>query len=272
VKPVANTHQTYWGSSYRLVAAEKWRAKSAAMGKPLTEALVDYVQPRPRMQVLDVACGTGEPAISLAARVGSEGQVVALDLSADLLEIARRRARQRNLTNICFYQADAHQLPFAAGSFDLGTSRFGVMFFSDATRALCELYRVLRPGARCGFAVWGPFDQPYWKSTMGVVLKHAGGLPIPPGAQDPFCFAEPGSLSAALRQSGFQQVTEETRRVPWSWPGEPEELWDYARSVSAHFVLCWSGCAPSYGRRSPPRFTRPFAAMLGLMASTLGPR
>lgn len=233
--------QTHWGSSYRLVAAEKWRAKSAAMGQPLTEALVEYVQPRVGMQVLDIASGTGEPAISLAIRVGPEGHVAALDLSGDLLEIAKKRAQQRGLTNISFHPADAHELPFADGSFDLASCRFGVMFFADVARALREVHRVLRPGARAGFAAWGPFDQPYWKSTIGVVLKHAGGLAIPPGGQDPFCFARPGSLSAALRGAGFQRVAEETRRLPWTWKGEPEELWEYARSVSAPFRALLDG-------------------------------
>jgi SAM-dependent methyltransferase len=183
-----------WGSSYRLIAAEKWRAKSAAMGRPLTEALVEYVQPRPGMQVLDLASGTGEPAISLAARIGPQGHVTALDLSADLLEIARNRARHRGLRNISFHQADAHHLPFPDNSFDQATSRFGVMFFADAPRALRELHRVLRPQARCGFAAWGPFEQPYWKTTMGIVCKHVGGVPIPPGAQDPLLFCRAGQF------------------------------------------------------------------------------
>src|SRR5271169_3009120 len=114
-----------WGSSYRLIAADKWKAKSAAMGKAVTEALVEFAQPRPGMRVLDLASGTGEPAISLAIRVGAEGQVTALDLSADLLEIAKGRARERGLENFVIQQADAHALPFADNSFDLATCRFG---------------------------------------------------------------------------------------------------------------------------------------------------
>ncbi|MFZ0803470.1 MAG: hypothetical protein WAN70_15000, partial [Terriglobales bacterium] len=58
-----------WGSSYRLIAADKWKAKSAAMGRDVTQALVDYAQPGAGMKVLDLASGTGEPAISLASRV-----------------------------------------------------------------------------------------------------------------------------------------------------------------------------------------------------------
>ncbi len=224
-----------WGASYRLVAAEKWKAKSAAMGRAATEALVEYASPKPGMQVLDLASGTGEPAISLASRVGPDGHVTALDLSADLLEIADTRARQRGLTNFSTRQADAHHLPFPDGSFDLATCRFGVMFFEDCEKALRELHRVLKPGARACFLAWGPFEQPYWSSTMGVVVKHVGGPTLETDGPDPFRFAQPGSLSVALRNAGFRDVAEETKQVPWTWPGTVEEVWEYAQSVSAPF-------------------------------------
>src|SRR5580692_9517228 len=157
-----------WGNQYRLVASEKWKAKSAAMGQPVTDALVEYAQPAPGMRVLDLASGTGEPAISLASRVGAQGHVTALDLSAELLEIAAQRAEARGLKNFTTEQADARSLPFPENSFDLATSRFGVMFFSDPVFTLAELRRVLRPGARACFMAWGSFDQPYWQSMMGV--------------------------------------------------------------------------------------------------------
>jgi|SRR5579884_651990 len=233
--PTPPQPDTHWGSSYRLVAADKWKAQSAAMGRPLTEALVEYAQPRPGMQVLDVATGTGEPAISTAERVGPTGHVSALDLSADLLDIARHRAQQRGLTNISFHVGDAQELPFADAQFDLATSRFGVMFFRDPVRALREVHRVLKPGARTCFAAWGPFEQPYWQSMMGVVAKHVGGPALPPGGQDPFRFAQPGSLSNALRSAGFSTIHEETRTVPWFWQGDAEQVWEYSRAVSAPF-------------------------------------
>jgi ubiquinone/menaquinone biosynthesis C-methylase UbiE len=171
-----------WGASYRLIAAEKWKAKSAAMGRDVTDAFVEYARPKPGMQVLDLASGTGEPAISLAARVGSQGHVTALDLSSDLLQIASERAQQRGLTNLSTQQADAHQLPFSDQSFDLVTSRFGVMFFQDCEVALREVHRVLKPGARACFLTWGPFEQPYWSSTIGVVLNMWEGPQLFPAA------------------------------------------------------------------------------------------
>jgi SAM-dependent methyltransferase len=224
-----------WGSQYRLVASEKWKAKSAVMGKAVTEALVEYAQPRPGMRVLDLASGTGEPAISLAMVVGAQGSVTALDLSADLLEIAKGRAQERRLNNFFTRQADAQALPFDDNSFDLATCRFGVMFFRDPLRALRELHRVLRAEARACFLSWGPFDQPYWQSTMGVVHRHVAGPLLPAGGPDPFRFAQSGSLSAVLRSAGFRAVEEETKTLPWTWPGTPEEVWEQAQAVAVPF-------------------------------------
>ena len=227
--------QPDWGTSFRLTAAEKWKAKSAAMGRDVTEALVAYADPRPGMRVLDLACGTGEPTITIATRIPT-GHVIALDLSADLLAIADQRATQRGLTNITTRQADAQQLPFRDQQFDLATSRFGVMFFADIDRAFRELHRVLKPGARACFAVWGPKEQPYFASTIGVVHRHVGGPLLAPGGPDPFRFSRPGSLTEAFTRNGFTDPHEETRTVPWTWPGPPEEAWEQQRAIATPFL------------------------------------
>jgi SAM-dependent methyltransferase len=224
-----------WGNQYRLVASEKWKAKSAAMGTPVTEALVEYARPVPGSRVLDLASGTGEPGITLATRLGPEGSVTALDLSQDLLEIAEKRARSRGLKNFSTQPGDAHSLPFPDDNFDLGTSRFGVMFFRDPRKAIGELRRVLRTGARACFLAWGRFDQPYWKSMMGVVHRNVGGPLLPPDGPNPFRFAEPGTLSETLRVAGFGAVEEQTVSLPWAWPGPPDEVWQQMKAVAVPF-------------------------------------
>lgn len=224
-----------WSSSYRLVAAEKWKSKSAALGSAVTAAFVEYSRPAPGMSVIDLAAGTGEPGISLAQRVGPAGSVTAVDQSSDLLEIAAERARNKKLQNFTTQQADAHQLPFSDHSFDLAACRFGVMFFSDVTRALTELRRVLKPGGRACFVVWGPMEQPYWQGTMKIVHRHAGGPLLPPGGADPFRFAAPESLSTVLRTAGFTGIEESTQNLPWTWPGDAEELFEYACATAAPF-------------------------------------
>ena len=211
---MANANPAPWGSSFRLIAAEKWKAKSAVLGNAVTEAFVDYASPVPGMRVVDLASGTGEPGISIAECVGPGGFVTAVDQSSELLEVAAERAQIKKLLNFTTQHSDAHQLPFADRSFDLATCRFGVMFFSDAERALAELRRVLKPGARACFAAWGAIDQPYWQTTMQIVHRHAGGAILPPGGADPFRFSAPGSLSKVLRSSGFTEVEESTKNLP----------------------------------------------------------
>jgi len=200
-----------WGSQYRLIASEKWKAKSAAMGQPVTDALVDYAKPSLGMQVLDLASGTGEPAISLAVRVGAQGHVTALDLSADLLEIAEKRARTRGLDNFTARQADAHALPFPDNSFDLAACRFGVMFFADPAVSFANLRKALRATGRMAFACWRePRENPWMMTPLQAVYRHVPKLPQP-GPEDPgpFSFASQQRVNRILNEAGFTAVVME---------------------------------------------------------------
>ncbi len=205
------------------------------MGAGVTEAIVKLAAAEPGMQVLDLACGTGEPAISLASQVGPQGQVIGIDINAELLVVARSRARQRSLSNVEFRQADAHALLFPDSSFDLVTSRFGVMFFDDIAGALQEARRVLRPGRRIALLAWGPFEQPYFLSTIAIVRRHVPASTLQPSSLNMFRFSQPGSLTGVLKRAGFTRIEERTVTVPWSWPGTPEEVWQYFREVTAPF-------------------------------------
>ncbi len=232
---MSSVHDTsnIWGSSFRLVASEKWKAKSATMGRDVTNALVEYARPKPGMNVLDLASGTGEPAITIASRIQPNGHITALDLSDELLEITRDRAKQKKIANLVTVQGDANDLRFADHSFDLLTSRFGVMFFRE--KALREARRVLRPMARACFCAWGPFEQPYWASTMGIVAKYAGGPIVDPRGPNPFKYGKVGTLSGELRRAGFDEIEEETVTLPWTWPGTADEVWAQAQAVAAPF-------------------------------------
>jgi ubiquinone/menaquinone biosynthesis C-methylase UbiE len=205
------------------------------MGTGVTQAIVQLAAARPGMQVLDLACGTGEPAISLASQVGPQGRAVGIDINVELLEVARDRTRQRRLDSVEFRQADAHALPFSSESFDLVTSRFGVMFFDDIARALGEARRVLRPRGRLALLAWGPFEQPYFLTTIAIVRRHVTASTLQPDTLNMFRFSQPGSLTAALKQAGFTRIEERTVTVPWSWPGPPEEVWEYFREVTVPF-------------------------------------
>ncbi|HYU20764.1 MAG TPA: class I SAM-dependent methyltransferase [Chloroflexota bacterium] len=215
-------------------AWRKWHPQLTVQGRAATEAIVQAAGARPGMRTLDLASGTGEPALTLASAVAPGGHVTATDLVPDMLAIAEDNAREQSLANISFQQADPEALPFPDQSFDVVTSRFGVMFFPDIVQALREVRRVLKPGGRAAFVAWGPLEKnPFFGSTLGVFLKYVQLPPPPPGAPQPFRFAQAGSLSGSLRQAGFQQVDEEYRTIPWVWPGSVEQLWEAARELAA---------------------------------------
>ena len=99
----------------------------------------------PGNRVLDVATGTGDLAIALAERVGDDGEVVAVDFSERMLELARAKA---NGLPIRLQIANALALPFGDDEFDAATVGFGARNFSDLDRGLREMVRVVRPGGR----------------------------------------------------------------------------------------------------------------------------
>jgi ubiquinone/menaquinone biosynthesis C-methylase UbiE len=215
-------------------AWRKWNPQFVVQTRTATDMIVQAAQVKPGMHVLDLASGTGEPALTLAEAVGSTGHVTATDLVPQMLAVVEEHARQRGLTNMTFQQADAEALPFPAHRFDAVTCRFGIMFCPNADQALRDIHRVLKPGGRAAFIVWGPLDRnPYFTSTVGVFMKRVSLPPPPPGTPTPFTFAQQGTLSTAMQAAGFTQVQEEARTIPWGFPGPTAQCWEFIREVTA---------------------------------------
>jgi ubiquinone/menaquinone biosynthesis C-methylase UbiE len=113
------------------------------------ERILDLASITPGARVLDIGCGTGTQALATARRCGPGGTVVGVDISAPMLDAARRKARRRGL-DIAFRQADAAELPFPDGSFDVVTFTTVLHMVPEGRRArsLAEAARVLAPGGR----------------------------------------------------------------------------------------------------------------------------
>jgi ubiquinone/menaquinone biosynthesis C-methylase UbiE len=212
--------------------AARWRDRPPARNATslATSALMlNALDRRPGMRVLDVACGPGEPAVTIAAGIASiDGQVVATDLVDEMLAMARENAAERGVTNITFQQADAEALPFPDASFDAVTCRHAIMLLPDAPQALREMRRVLVPGGRVVCLLSGPPEESARERPLLIVRKYVT-IPRPPaGAPDRFRFSGLGELAEQLRQAGFHAVTDATLALPIEWTGTVEERWESA--------------------------------------------
>src|ERR1051326_554451 len=108
---------------------EKHREGIRRMVAPVTSALGEDARIEAGQNVLDVATGPGEPALSVAEVVGPNGKVVGIDPIPQMIAGAQRTANRLGIKNVEFEVAFADKLPFEANSFDAAISRFGAMFF-----------------------------------------------------------------------------------------------------------------------------------------------
>jgi len=229
------TEDTSWDAAARARVSDRWAHAAALWNRAMTDALLSATELRPDFMVLDLAAGSGDPALSIAEHLTSGG-VIALDSSHASLLLATTYARRLNVeTRIHCIQADAHAIPLVGNCVDRVTCRCGIMFFNKPGMVMSEALRVLKPSGRAAFLVWGPFEQPFFEATVGAVLRLVRTAEMPPQARAMFRFASSGSLENVLKTAGFCNVREQSLTVPRVWSGTPEELWAYQQEIS---TLC----------------------------------
>jgi SAM-dependent methyltransferase len=160
-------------------------------------------------KVLEIGCGFGETALEIAELVGPRGEVVGIDCTDAFLDIANQERDAAGASNVRYEVADAQVCDLPESYFDVAYSRFGVMFFQSAVRALRNAHRSLRPGGKVCLIVWRSLaDNPCWGAAKEVALRH---LP-PPGngastcGPGPFSMAGEDTDRAMLEAAGFGEV------------------------------------------------------------------
>ncbi len=191
----------YWNGG----GGERWVAQQAhtdAMLAAVAERAIAHSGAASGERVIDVGCGCGATTLLLADRVGAQGSVLGLDVSAPLLSVARRRSADR--PNVSWLEGDAATVALPGGM-DLLFSRFGVMFFGDPVSAFAHLRTALRPGGRLVFACWRSLDENGWmKVPLAAAYQHVPKVPkLEPGEPGPFAFADPGHVARILAAAGF---------------------------------------------------------------------
>jgi len=217
VNPGADTANAAMRRYWNEVAGPRWVGLGGAQEARNVEVaalLLEAAAAAPGERVLDVGCGTGATLIPFAAAVGPQGHATGVDISAPMLARARERVAEQGLTNVTLMLADAQVHGFEPASFDLVTSRFGVMFFADPVAAFRNLCGALRPGGRLCMAVWAAVaENVHRRIPFEIAVKHLGPpTPLPPHAPDAQVFADRDYFRGVLHAAGFADIAIEPKR------------------------------------------------------------
>lgn len=204
-----NDEYTYWNGE----GGDIWvrnMDRTEANFVSLAPRLLAHAAAKPGEQVLDIGCGGGQTSRALAQAVSPGGTVLAVDISEPILRVARQR--HGDVANLSFRQADAGSADLGTARFDLLFSRFGVMFFGDPAAAFGNLHRAIMPSGRMVFLCWRAMAENAWiaASTAAAVAAlgeaHRPAPPADPHAPGPFAFADADYLRGILRGAGFGTV------------------------------------------------------------------
>ena len=176
---------------------------------PVADAILDHLPALPAgARVLDVACGTGEPGLTLARR-SPDVQLLGVDAAAGMIEVAQAKAEREQLANIRFEVMTAETLACDNASMDAVLSRFGLLMFGDIAASARELARVLRPGGHFSLAVWHDMD----KNTLVKTVIDALRPHVAPDLFAAFDRLTEVDVAARLDDAGIA----ESHAAPFSW-------------------------------------------------------
>src|SRR5580658_450832 len=170
----------------------------------ITPYLMNAVHLQPGERVLDVGCGAGGTSLASANAVGPDGSVVGVDISEDLLALARVRTGEQGVDSVSYVVADM-QVDRLDGDFDVAISQFGVMFFDEPTTAFSNIRSHVHAGGRLVFACWQWIDRNPWH-TGPAMRPFVPPVPVPALGKSPtgpFALGDPEETTDTLVRAGF---------------------------------------------------------------------
>ena len=175
---------------------ERWLV--GPLFRPFAEVLVERARLMPGDRVLDIACGTGIAARLAEERLGENGRVVGVDVSPQMLAVARTVAPA-----IEWREGDAGALPLAEGEhFDVILCQQGLQFFPDRPAAVAEMRRAIKSGGRLLVAVWQSLDEaPFFRETYRVAERRLGAF-----VDRRHSFGDALALERLIGDAGFEEV------------------------------------------------------------------
>jgi ubiquinone/menaquinone biosynthesis C-methylase UbiE len=220
---------------------ESLRRKSA----PVSQWLVDAIDPQPGERVLELAAGPGETGFMIAQRLGPKGGLLSTDQAPEMVEVARRRASELGLTNVEFAVVDAQELELERGAFDAVVCRWGYMLMADPDEAMRRTRLALRDGGRLALATWDRPDRNLWLAAPVLALVGHGAMPPPnPADPSPFALPDPADVERRLRSAGFSDARSERVEFEQGYP-RFDQYWQETMDMAAPIAGAVSALPPA---------------------------
>ena len=227
---------------YRAASRTHWAGAAGAWGthrdvlqaaaEPVSQWMVDAIDPQPGHRVLELAAGPGDTGFLAAELIAPGGTLISSDVVEEMVDQARARAAELGITNVEFRTIDAEWIDLPTADVDGVLARWAYMLLADSATALRETRRVLRPGGRLALAAWAdPAENP-WASAPRFELAAMGAADPPdPDAPDMFAFRDPQRIVGLLEETGFEDIVVEQIAITYRYPSL-DEWWDTMLEIS----------------------------------------
>jgi ubiquinone/menaquinone biosynthesis C-methylase UbiE len=214
-----------------------WNDWLAEASRPATDQLVEALAPQPGETILELAAGAGVAGFLAVSALGREGRLIMTDFSEQMVEVERRRGATLGVSGVEYRVMDAEQIDLEDGSMDGVLCRWGYMLMGDPAKALSETHRVLRPGGRLSFSVWGAPEDNLWASAPGRILVQRGHMPAPEsGAPGIFAMADPKRIVELVTGAGFDHPDLAEVHISWHFDSF-DRFWQYSHEIAGAVAM-----------------------------------
>ena len=202
----------------------KWWKITENAGSNLSKRLIELAEIKQGSIVLDISTGIGEPAITAASKIGKNGHVLAVDISPQMLSVAKERAKSMDLQDLIeFREGDTETIDLPSSKFDAALCRFGLMFLPNVKLGLLNIHKSLANKGRFVAAVWAsPEKVPFISLPFNILMKETNITPPPPNSPGPFSLSDEKLLKEYFNSSGFEGVTMERQNMIFNFRSAEE--------------------------------------------------